>query len=325
MKRLPFVVLLANLALAACGRTATTVIEASGTVEATEADLGFQIPGRLVAVDVLEGATVAAGDTLARLDSAELEAAVAAAVASVAAQRARLDELEGGPRPQERTSARAAVAAAIEAEEQARREADRARRLHEGGALSDQATEQARTRLEAATAARIQAEQAATLVEEGPRRETLQAQRALVEQAQASLARSRSLLANASLVAPQPGLVTVRHREPGEILAAGLPLVTVMSPDDRWVRIYVRGDRVGRVSLGQAAVITVDAYADRSFEGVVAFIGSEAEFTPRNVQTPDERTQLVYPVKVRIVGDEELALKPGLPADVVLGDTEDSG
>lgn len=311
-------VLAAAFVWSSCGGVDTGALEASGTVEATEADLGFQIPGRLAAVIPREGDAVSAGDTLARLDAWELEAAVASAEAAAAAARARLAELDSGARPQELASARAAVTAAREAEAQARREAERARRLHDGGALSAQALEQATTRLETALAATTQAEQALALAEEGPRAETRAAQRAVVEQADAAVRRARATLDQSVLLAPRAGLVTVRHREPGEILSPGQPVVTTMDPDDRWVRIYVREDRVGRVSLGQAAAISVDAFPDRTFEGEVAFIGSEAEFTPRNVQTPDERTQLVYPVKVRIVGDDALALKPGLPADVVL-------
>jgi HlyD family secretion protein len=302
----------------ACADDVDGALDASGTVEATEADLGFQIPGRVVEVTPAEGDRVAAGDTLARLDAEELEAAVDAADAAVDAARARLAELRAGSRPQELEAARAAVDAALEAEAQARRDEARTRRLHAGGAVSDQALEQAATRLETARSATVRAEQALALAREGARVETLAAQSAVVAQAEAAARQVRASLARTALVAPRAGLVTVRHREPGEILSPGQPVVTVMDPGDRWVRIYVREDRVGRVSLGQGATITVDAFPDRTFTGAVSFIGSEAEFTPRNVQTPDERTQLVYPVKVRITGDEALALKPGLPADVLL-------
>jgi HlyD family secretion protein len=117
-------------------------------------------------------------------------------------------------------------------------------------------------------------------------------------------------------------LVTVRHREPGETVSSGVPVLTVMDPEDRWVRIYVREDRIGEVSLGQSATITSDTYPDRSYSGEVVFIASEAEFTPRNVQTTEERVKLVYAVKVRITGDPSHHLKPGIPADVVLSGTE---
>ena len=113
-------------------------------------------------------------------------------------------------------------------------------------------------------------------------------------------------------------IVTVRHREPGEIVGAGAPVLTVRNPDDRWIRIYVRGDEVGRLALGLPAVITADAYPERTYEGEVVFIASEAEFTPRTVQTTEERVKLVYRVKVRVTGDPAFDLKPGLPADVRL-------
>jgi HlyD family secretion protein len=293
-------------------------LEASGTVEATESDLGFQVPGRLTRVVPREGTTVAAGDTLATLDADVMSASLDAAEAQASAADARLRELRAGSRPQEIASARAALAAATRREDEARREAERARRLHEGGALSQQALDRAETALEAATAAREQAAQALALAEEGPRRETVQAQEAIVRQAEATAAQTRATLAQSVLLAPGEGIVTVRHREPGEIVQPGAPIVTLMDPDDRWIRIYVREDRVGRVALGQEAEIRIDAFTDRVYRGRVTFIGSEAEFTPRNVQTPDERTQLVYPVKVQVLDDDALDLKPGLPADVRL-------
>ncbi|UCC25092.1 MAG: efflux RND transporter periplasmic adaptor subunit [Gemmatimonadales bacterium] len=306
------------LATAGCGAGAGERVEASGTVEVTEADLGFQAPGRVEEVRVREGDPVRRGDTLAVLERTELEATLTAARAQETVVRARLQEMEAGSRPQELAQARAAVRAAAEAEAQARRETERARRLHDGGALSRQALEQAETRLEAAVAATTQARETLALVEEGPRRETLAAQRALVEQAAAAVARTAAVLDQTVIVAPRDGLVTVRHREPGEIVSPGAPVLTLMDPDDRWVRIYVREDRLGRVRLGSAAEIRIDSWPDRVFAGEVVFVGSEAEFTPRNVQTTEERTQLVYPVKVRILDDAELRVKPGLPADVVL-------
>ena len=147
------------------------------------------------------------------------------------------------------------------------------------------------------------------------------AQRAQVEQAAAQVTRAEAALANARVVAPFPGVVTVRHREPGEVVSPGAPVLSLLDPDDRWVRIYVREDQIGRVHIGMAARIVSDTWPDRVYDGEVVFVGSQAEFTPRNVQTPEERTKLVYPVKVRITGDPDFALKPGIPADVTLVET----
>jgi len=291
---------------------------ASGTVEATDADLGFQLPGRIDEVRVREGERVTTGSEIAVLDSRELDAAVAAADAMVSAAQARLAELTEGARPQEVAQARLAVRAAADRMDETRRDQERARTLFDGGAISRQAMQRAETALELATSSHEQATQRLALVEEGPRNETIAAQRGVVAQAQAQLALARATAENAVIVAPMDGLVTTRHREPGEAVGAGAPVVTLLDPDDRWVRIYVREDAIGRVQIGSAASIRSDTYPDRSYDGEVVFVSSEAEFTPRNVQTTEERTKLVYAVKVRITGDPDFELKPGIPADVTI-------
>jgi len=296
---------------------------ASGTVEATDADLGFQAAGRIAEISVQEGERVESGRFLARLDAREIEASVSAAEAALGATEARLAELRSGARPQEVATAEAAVRSAAQRATEASRQAERARNLFEGGAISRQALDNAETALEVAEANRIQATEQLQLVREGARAETIAAQVALVGQARANVERAHAALANTVVEAPFPGLVTVRHRERGEAVSPGAPVVTLLDPDDRWVRIYVREDQVGRVRIGQQARITSDTYPDRVYAGEVVYIGSEAEFTPRNVQTSEERTKLVYPVKVRVTGDPGFELKPGIPADVRL--VEDAG
>jgi HlyD family secretion protein len=291
---------------------------ASGTVEATEAHLGFQVAGRVAEIHFAEGDVVREGDVLARVDLAELEALQAGAEAALAAATARLREMERGARRQETAQAEAAALAAQARAAEAEREHARAGRLHSGGAISEQALQAAATAAHVSRAASDQAEEALALVREGPRREQLDAQRAFVRSAEASVARAEATIANGTIIAPFGGRITVRHREPGETVAPGSPVLTLQNPGDRWVRIYVREDRIGAVRIGQSAAILSDTYPDREYSGEVFFIGSEAEFTPRNTQTTEERVKLVYPVKVRITGDPDFELKPGVPADVRL-------
>ena len=146
----------------------------------------------------------------------------------------------------------------------------------------------------------------------------------MVEQAEASVAGFDAALAQMVVRAPFAGVVTVRHREPGEIVAPGSPVLTVLDPADRWVRIYVPEPRLGSVALGAPAAITSDTYQDRDYRGEVRFIASEAEFTPKTVQTAEERVKLVYAVKVAITGDSAFELKPGMPADVRLESSDDA-
>jgi HlyD family secretion protein len=300
------------------GDDAAAVLRASGTIEATEADLGFQIGGRIRELGVQEGERVAVGQELARLDVAELSARRAAAEAQLEAARALLSELQTGARPEELRQARAAEAAARERLAEAGRVFERTRRLEEGGAVSREALEQARSAHEVARAQHEQARQQLELVQRGARSERLAAQQAAVRQAESAVAQVDALLEHAVIRAPFAGIVTVRHRQPGEAVSPGAPVLTVMNPADRWVRIYVRQDVIGRVRLGQPAEIRTDSDPARAYDGRVTFIGSEAEFTPRNVQTSEQRVRLVYAVKVAITDDPELVLKPGVPADVSL-------
>ncbi|MBI5628271.1 MAG: efflux RND transporter periplasmic adaptor subunit, partial [Candidatus Rokubacteria bacterium] len=138
---------------------------------------------------------------------------------------------------------------------------------------------------------------------------------------EANIARERAALAAAEaqlgytiLRSPQAGVVLRKHVEPGEIVAAGTPVVTLADLRNLWLRIYVPEPQIGRVKLGQAAEITTDSYKGKAYRGRVTFINSEAEFTPKNVQTQEERVRLVFAVKIT-VDDPDQELKPGMPAD----------
>jgi HlyD family secretion protein len=263
---------------------------------------------------------VTVGDELARLDQSELTARRAAATAQLSASRAGLTELRAGTRDEEIGQARAAERAARRRLSDAQRELDRSRRLFEGGAISQQMLDNRQTALEIAAADHEQATERLRMLEAGPRRERIDAQAATVRHAEATVAQIDATLDNTKIVAPFDGIVTVRHREPGEIVAAGTPVLTVMNPAERWVRIYLRQDVVGRVSLGDTVTITADSYPERTYRGRVSYISSEAEFTPRNVQTTEERVKLVFEVWVGITEDPSFDLKPGLAADVHMHD-----
>jgi len=310
---------LVNVVWAACGRRDSTVIEASGTVEATEADLGFQVPGRIDSIFVAEGDKVPDGARLAVLGREELAAQAAAARAQLAAQRARLSELEHGFRSEEVGQARASLRSAEGRLDDALRDRQRTRNLFAGGAVSRQALDQAETGARVAEAERDRLAEQLRLLERGPRPEQIAAQRAVAAQAGALLRQAEAALGFAEITAPFSGILSRRHREPGEVVSAGTPVLALLNPDDRWIRIYVRQDLVGRLQLGAPAEIQIDAWPDRTYRGEVVFIADEAEFTPRSVQTREERVRLVYRVKVRVVGDTAQDLKPGLSADVRLG------
>lgn len=237
---------------------------ASGTIEATEAQLGFQVPGRIDFIGGREGDTVKQGQLLARLDTREIEARLAQARSQVAGVALRQAE--------------------------ARRDLERNKTLLAGGAIGQEAFDKTTLSLK---------------VTDNEQR-----------QAQAALRALEAVLSNMTIRASFNGIITVRHREPGEIVGAGAPVLTLMNPDDRWVRIYIPENHIGAVQLGQKTRITTDSWPDKQYTGTVTYISTEAEFTPKNVQTVEERVKLVYAVKVRIEDDPKFELKPGMPADV---------
>ena len=291
-------------------------IVASGTVEATQAELGFQVSGRLEQLSVREGDQVTAGGRLAKLEQAELIAQREVARAQVAAAQAGLSELLAGSRREEIAHARAVLAVATDRRDLAQRDVERLTPLAEQALISRQAFDQQRTQLSVSQGEVAKAKEELQILATGPRAERIAGQRAALAQAQATVGRIDAQLAQTELTAPFSGTITVRHREPGEAMSPGAPVLTIRNFDDRWVRVYIPGDEVGNLKLGQPASITGDANQDKRYTGAISYIASVAEFTPRNVQSTKDRVKLVYEVRVRIAGDSTVDLKPGLPADV---------
>ena len=153
------------------------------------------------------------------------------------------------------------------------------------------------------------------MVKEGPRKEDISAAEQRVSQARAALLTAEERLKDTVIYAPVSAVVIRKNIELGETVGTGIPVFTLGDLEDPWIKVYVKEDKLGLVKLGQKAKITVDSYPGKVYEGTVTFISSEAEFTPKNVQTKEERVKLVFGVKVRVknINDE---LKPSMPADV---------
>jgi HlyD family secretion protein len=149
------------------------------------------------------------------------------------------------------------------------------------------------------------------------RRAEVDAAEAQVAQAEAGVRLTRTQQANLVVAAPIGGVVIAKHASAGEVVAAGAPILTVAGLDEVWVRLFIPLPDLGRVALGQAVEVTTDAFPGRTFRGTVTEIAQQAEFTPKNVQTQEERVKLVFAVKVTIANTDR-ALKPGMPADAVL-------
>jgi HlyD family secretion protein len=292
----------------------TGALSVTGTVEATQVDLSAKITGRVVELLVREGQPVERGQLLARLGDTELAAEVRRAEAALATAEAQLRDLLAGPRQQEIEQARAALRNATVTREWTERELRRVRELFGKDLVAAQEVDRAQQAYEVAVANEVAARERLALVEAGPRPHEVEAARARVAEARAALTLAQARLAEARLVSPITGLVLRKNVEVGETVNPGVSILTLMDPRDLWVRAYVPEIDIGRVKLGQEARITVDAYPGRAFAGTVSEIASEAEFTPKNVQTRKERVNLVFRIKIAVRNPDGV-LKPGMPAD----------
>lgn len=296
-------------------RAEAGVLLLSGNVEATESNVGFKIPGRVTELRVDEGYKVKAGDILARLDSAELASIVSQSRAALNEADTRLAELRAGSRSQEIEQAKANLTAHEAGLAKARKDFERAEVLYKNGAISRADFDAAKSAYDALSAQKKHAAELLSLVKEGPRREQIQAAEQRVKQARAALAASKERFKDTVMYAPLAGVVLRKNVELGETVGAGTPVFTVGDLENPWIKVYVKEDKLGLVKLGQKASISVDSYKGKTYEGTITYISSEAEFTPKNVQTREERVKLVFGVKVKVknVNDE---LKPSMPADV---------
>ncbi len=292
-------------------------LKLSGNVEVTEMNLGFKTAGRIEQRLVDEGQRVKKNDKLAVLDSREIESQVAQAEAQLRESATRLAELVAGSRPQELEQA-AAQAAQAEAElQKAKIDYERANKLYREEAISTDRMEAAKKAYDVAVSQHRRSIEGLSLVREGPRKEEIRAAEMRVQQVKAALQAAQVRLEDTVLYAPVDGVILKKYSEPGETVAAGTPVLKLGDIANPWIKVYVKEDRIGQVKLGQRAEVTTDSYPRKTYEGSVIYISSEAEFTPKNVQTQEERVKLVFGVKVKVtnVNDE---LKPGMPADVMI-------
>jgi len=290
------------------------VVRVSGNIEVTDAEASFKIAGRVDARLVDEGESVTVGAVVARLDTAELVQEVAWRRAQMEAAGAELAELEAGSRPEEVAQGEAALDLARAEAKRLRLEFGRAAELYRGRITSKSEYDTADAALQVAEARVRDASERLTLLKKGPRREKIDAARARLEQARQRLAASETRLGDATLVAPLAGIVLSKNIEPGEYVAPGTPVVTVGDLEQPWLRAYIDETDLGRVKVGQRVRVTTDTYPGKHYEGYISFIASQAEFTPKNVQTEKERVKLVYRIKVSIP-NVNMELKPGMPAD----------
>lgn len=261
------------------------LIQANGRIEGDRCTVASKVPGRVKQLLAREGDTVHEGQVLIQLDDVQMLAKVEQARQGLKATEAQLN-------------------AAKLSEEQFRRDAERIRILLSEGTVTKHESEQAELAWSVA-------------------RNQLQAAEAQRNQSKAALEEVNSILADMTIRALSGGVISTRTVDVGELVAAGAPLFDIVDLDRLYLKVYIPENEIGKVRLGLQAQVYTDAFPDNPFPATVCYIASRAEFTPKEVQTPDERVKLVYAVKLYLDANPQQRLTPGLPADAIIRWKED--
>ncbi len=286
-----------------------------GNVDIRQVQLGFRVSGRIAEALVDEGDRVKAGDRLASLDAQPYQDQIRIAEAQVAAARATLQKLEAGPREAEIDQARAVHQERVADQQNAQLAYERSARLRPTGAVSEAALDTAKAARDMAVARTQSSLEALRLLEQGSRPEDIAAARANLQASEASLASAQTALKDATLNAPADGVILSRVREPGAIVGPSDYVYVLSLATPVWVRAYIAEPNLGRIHTGMKVEVFADGEPGKPYSGTIGFISPVAEFTPKSVETPELRTDLVYRLRV-VVDQSRNGLRQGMPVTV---------
>ena len=302
------------LVMAGCGKGRENgTIHASGHIEATEVRLAAKLGGRLLELPFQEGDAVAAGAVVARFDTADAQHELDRAQAELDAADATLRLLLAGTRAEDVRQVEEELARAQTDLDGAERDLARLEGLAERGTATIKARDDARTRRDMARRAVAATGAVRDKLIAGPRAQEIEGARARKAAIQATVAGINQRIADMTVLAPRAGVITERTAEPGEVLPAGAPLSVLTVLAEPWLTVYVDEPSLSGVRIGETVTVRVDGRTD-AFAGTVSYVSPVVEFTPKNVQTPEERAKLVFKVKIAL-DNRDGVFKPGMPAD----------
>ncbi|WP_054179990.1 secretion protein HlyD [Trabulsiella odontotermitis] len=292
-----------------------------GNVDIRTVNMSFRVGGRLQALQVDEGDAIKAGQTLGELDRAPYENALMQAKANVSTAQAQYDLMMAGYRAEEIAQAAAAVRQAQAAYDYAQNFYQRQQGLWKSRTISANDLENARSSRDQAQASLKSAQDKLSQYRAGNRPQEIAQAKANLEQAQAQLAQAQLDLHDTTLIAPSDGTLLTRAVEPGSMLNAGSTVLTLSLTRPVWVRAYVDEKNLNQAQPGRELLLYTDGRPDKPYHGKIGFVSPTAEFTPKTVETPDLRTDLVYRLRI-IVTDADDALRQGMPVTVRFPDGE---
>lgn len=293
-----------SIFLLSCSGSPDGRIESSGTIEGTDVNIGVEVSGKISVVHVDEGSRVKPGDTLLEVDDTEYQIQLRQALANLASFESAYRLAAEGSRKEDVVQAEAAFRTS-------ETDFSRMKALLAEHSVTQKSYDDAYARF-------VAADQTYRKLKTGLRPVEIEGTRVRRDQAEAQADLLKKRVRDCHVLAPSAGIITLRGVEPGELVTTGMTVLRLTYLDRIKLMIYVNEADLGNVRLGQTALISIDSFGKgKSVEGKVTYISPLAEFTPKNVQTKEERTKLVFGVRIEAANTEG-ALKPGLPADAVL-------
>lgn len=317
MKRWQLIFTFIILLLYGCNESNDNIIETSSSIEATSIEIRSKITGELLKSFVKEGQSVHKGDTLFIIDSKEIQLQYNQALASYKSALAKYETIAQGVREEDKALLREVVRQAQANYENARKDFERIKNLFETQSVYQKVFDDAKLKMEIAETQLKSAQENLQKAERGPLKSEIEAIKSAADAAKAQVELLQKKLNDAVIVAPIDGYISLINFESGELVGVGSLITKINNLDNVFVKIYVGAKDLAKVNLGKKAEINADAYPDKTFEGEIVFISNEAEFTPKNIQTKEERVKLVYLTKIRIQNKNHL-LKDGMLCDVIL-------
>ena len=300
-----------------CNPGTPNLIESTGTIEATEVDVRSETSGKTLALHFDEGDWVKKGDIIAEIDHEKLDIELAQAKAKLAEAKAQLTLLIKGLRDKEVERAHETFLESKVLLKDSKREYKRIQVLYDEGVVDLGSRDKTEAAYESAQKRYEIARKNYEIAVEGSRKEEIQAGEAVKEGAEAQVKLIERKIEDATVIIPIDGVISERYVELGEFVSVGSLIATIIDLKHPWVMTYVSERNLGKVKLGQEGKVMVDSFPDKEFTGKVTYISPEAEFTPKNIQTKEERVKLVFGVKIE-VDNLNQELKPGMPADAVI-------
>lgn len=292
-------------------------ITATGMIEITQVELTPKVSGYLVERNFTQGTLVNAGDIIAVIDKQDYKIQLKEALAAYQSAQAKLQDLEAGSRQADISYQKASLDSSRQAMEKSISDYQRFEKLYASGAISEQQLDNYRVTMTNSIGSYKQMQASYDLAIEGNRQDAITAQKHTVEQMQAGMKAAELRLSYTDLKAPVTGRILSKNFEIGEFINAGAAIATIGDMSDCWVKIYVPSTVLCRIYLDQEVEVKIDSHPDKTFLGKIKEIATQAEFTPRQTITKDERANLVFAVKVALENPEEI-FKPGMPAEVTI-------